>query len=34
MIGPLMAKQFNINLIFGENQAEYGNDIKDNFKKF
>ena len=34
MIGPLMAKQFNINLIFyGENQAEYGNDIKDNFKK-
>lgn len=34
MIGPLMAKQFNVNLIFyGENQAEYGNNINDNFKK-
>ena len=34
MIGPLMAKQFKIDLIFyGENQAEYGNDIKDNLKK-
>ncbi len=34
MIGPLMAKQFNVNLIFyGENQAEYGNKLKDNYKK-
>ncbi len=31
IIGPLIAMKFNIPLIFyGENQAEYGNDIDDN----
>ena len=31
IIGPLMALKFNIPLIFyGENQAEYGNDIDEN----
>ena len=30
-IGPLMAKKFGVSLImYGENQAEYGNDIKEN----
>ena len=34
LIGPLIARKFGIKLIFyGENQAEYGNKIKDNFKK-
>ena len=34
MIGPVMAKQFNVKLIFyGENQAEYGNKLKDNYQK-
>ena len=33
IIGPLIALKFNIPLIFyGENQAEYGNSIKDNEK--
>jgi N-acetyl sugar amidotransferase len=32
LIGPKLAKKFGIKLIFyGENQAEYGNKIKDNF---
>ena len=32
IIGPLMALKFNIPLIiYGENQAEYGNQIKENF---
>lgn len=31
IIGPLMAKKFSVNLVmYGENQAEYGNSIKDN----
>ena len=31
IIGPLMAKKFGVSLImYGENQAEYGNDIKEN----
>ena len=31
IIGPLMAKRFGISLVFyGENQAEYGNDIEEN----
>jgi len=31
IIGPKIASQLNINLVvYGENQAEYGNDIKDN----
>ena len=31
IIGPLIAMKFNIPLIFyGENQAEYGNNIDDN----
>ena len=35
IIGPKIAAQLNINLvIYGENQAEYGNDIKDNEKDF
>ena len=34
LIGPKLAKKFGIKLIFyGENQAEYGNKIKDNFNK-
>ena len=34
LIGPLVARKFGIKLIFyGENQAEYGNKIKDNFNK-
>ena len=34
LIGPRLAKKFGIKLIFyGENQAEYGNKIKDNFNK-
>ena len=34
LIGPLVASKFGIKLIFyGENQAEYGNKIKDNFTK-
>ncbi len=33
IIGPLMAKKFNIKLVFyGENQAEYGNAIDENKK--
>lgn len=33
VIGPKIAKQFNIPLIiYGENQAEYGNKIEENFK--
>jgi len=33
IIGPLMAAQFNIPLVmYGENQAEYGNNPSDNFK--
>ncbi len=33
IIGPLIAKQFNIPVVFyGENQAEYGNKIDDNNK--
>jgi len=33
IIGPKIAKNFNIPLIvYGENQAEYGNRIEDNFK--
>ncbi len=32
IIGPKIANKFNIPLvIYGENQAEYGNDIKENF---
>jgi N-acetyl sugar amidotransferase len=32
IIGPKIASKFNIPLvIYGENQAEYGNDIKENF---
>ncbi len=31
IIGPLIAKKFNIpHVFYGENQAEYGNNIKDN----
>tara|TARA_A100001011_G_scaffold370170_1_gene426217 strand:- start:173 stop:1036 length:864 start_codon:yes stop_codon:yes gene_type:complete len=31
IIGPLIAQKFNIsNVFYGENQAEYGNNIKDN----
>lgn len=31
-IGPLMAQKFGVNLVmYGENQAEYGNDSKENF---
>jgi len=34
MIGPKIASQFKIKLVFyGENQAEYGNNLDDNFKK-
>ncbi|QWE31041.1 N-acetyl sugar amidotransferase [Polynucleobacter sp. Adler-ghost] len=33
MIGPLMAAKFGIKLVmYGENQAEYGNDPNDNFR--
>ena len=32
LIGPKIANKFDIKLVFyGENQAEYGNNIKDNF---
>ena len=32
LIGPKIANKFNIKLVFyGENQAEYGNNIKENF---
>ena len=32
IIGPLMAKKFGVPLVmYGENQAEYGNDPKDNY---
>lgn len=31
IIGPAMAKRFGVSLVmYGENQAEYGNDLKDN----
>ncbi|MDG1143438.1 MAG: N-acetyl sugar amidotransferase [Burkholderiales bacterium] len=31
IIGPLMAKKFGVKLVmYGENQAEYGNNVKDN----
>ena len=34
IIGPLIAKQFNIQVVFyGENQAEYGNKISENKKE-
>jgi len=34
IIGPLIAKKFNIPVVFyGENQAEYGNNISDNQKE-
>ena len=33
MIGPRIASRFGIDLIFyGENQAEYGNKIDENYK--
>jgi len=33
IIGPLMASKFGVKLVmYGENQAEYGNDVNDNFK--
>ena len=33
IIGPLMAAKFGVNLVmYGENQAEYGNDSNENFK--
>lgn len=33
IIGPLMALKFNVPLIiYGENQAEYGNKVEDNFE--
>ncbi len=33
IIGPLMAEKFGVKLVmYGENQAEYGNDSKENFK--
>ena len=33
IIGPLMAKRFGIELVmYGENQAEYGNNSKENSK--
>lgn len=35
IIGPMMAKKFNVPLImYGENQAEYGNNVKDNWSPF
>ena len=34
LIGPVIADKFNINYIFyGENQAEYGNNIEENYKE-
>ena len=33
LLGPLMAMKYNVNLVmYGENQAEYGNSIKENKK--
>ena len=33
IIGPLMAAKFGVKLVmYGENQAEYGNDSKDNYR--
>jgi len=33
IIGPLMAERFNVPLVmYGENQAEYGNNVNENFK--
>tara|TARA_Y100000992_G_scaffold172863_1_gene116479 strand:+ start:1830 stop:3053 length:1224 start_codon:yes stop_codon:yes gene_type:complete len=32
IIGPMMAAKFNVKLVFyGENQAEYGNDVDENY---